>query len=62
METQPNGILEKLIVTTEKLFEQFLSEKDELLGLYLIDNKKHTLFEIFAIELVEELFKQLMSK
>ena len=40
----------------------FFRKKYESLGLTLIDNKIHTVYELYVIELVKKLFKQIKSK
>ena len=40
----------------------FFRKKYEYLGLTLIDNKIHTVYELYVIELVKELFKQIRSE
>ena len=40
----------------------FFRKKYESLGLTLFDNKIHTVYELYVIELVKELFKQIRSE
>ena len=55
--------LEKIDRVQRKIIRAiFFRKKYESLGLTLIDNKIYTVYELYVIELVKELFKQIRSE
>ena len=55
--------LEKIDRVQRKIIRAiFFKKKYESLGLTLFDNKIHTVYELYVIELVKELFKQIRSE
>ena len=55
--------LEKIDKVQRKIDQAiFFRKKYESLGLTLFDNKIHTVYELYVIEIVKELFKQIRSE
>ena len=55
--------LEKIDRVQRKIIRAIFSGKKFVsLGITLIDNKTHTVYELYVIELVRELFKQIRSE